>query len=101
MTPGLNLARASCAAANREGMSASGRSNRQASSREIGFAPAAANPAAVADRASGKKVAILLYFEIRFIPIGTNSVGSDNDLAGQRSHGNDHSGPSESLSLPG
>src|ERR1019366_8672439 len=101
MTPGLNLARASCAAESREGsMPSSARKRRQAASREIGFVPASAN-SAVADRASGKKAVIRLYFEIRFIPIGTNSVGSDNDRAGKRSHGNDHSGPSESLSPPG
>src|SRR5260370_2902684 len=65
MTPGLNLARASCAAASREGMSASARSSRQAASREVDFAPAAVNSAAVADSASGKKVVIRLHFEIR------------------------------------
>src|ERR1019366_2574508 len=102
MTSGLNLARASCAAESREGsMPSSARKRRQAASREIGFAPAAVKSAAVADRASGEKAVIRLYFEIRCIPIGTNSVGSDNDRAGKRSHGNDHSGPSESLSLPG
>src|SRR5260370_1746241 len=68
MTPGLNLARASCAAASREGsMASSARSNGQAASREVDFAPAAVNSAAGAERASGKKVAIRLYFEIRCI----------------------------------
>src|SRR5271169_3752329 len=69
MTPGLNFARASCAAERSEGSaSASARSSRHAASREIGFAPSLANSAA-ADSASGEKVAIRRYFEIRFIEI--------------------------------
>src|SRR6202158_1105478 len=77
MTPGLNLARASCAAESREGsMASSVRSNRQAASREIGFAPAFANSAIVAASASGKKVAIRLYFETRFIRTRRKSCGA-------------------------
>src|ERR1700675_3003622 len=64
MTAGLNLARASWAAASSEGSeSSSVRSSRQAASREIGVAPAFANSAAVADSACEKKVAMSLYFE--------------------------------------
>ena len=60
MIPGLNLARASCAARSREGsMASSVRSSRQAASREIGSAPAFANSAAVGDSASGRKVAMV------------------------------------------
>src|ERR1035438_6154879 len=63
MIPGLNRARASCAAESREGsMSSSVPSSRQAASREIGSA--FANSAAVGDSASGRKVAIRLGFKL-------------------------------------
>src|ERR1700720_3554019 len=68
MTAGLNLARASCAAASSDGsVSSSVRSSRQAALREIGVEPAFANSAAVADSASERKVAISLFLLLFFL----------------------------------
>src|SRR5271169_2407691 len=100
MTPGLNFARASCAAERSEGSaSASARSSRHAASREIGFAPSLANSAA-ADSASGEKVAIRRYFEIRFIEIQRKQRSYRQIILANHT-GKDHNGHSESLSLRG
>ena len=88
MTAGLNLERASCAAASSDGsVSSCARSRWHAASREIGVESAVPNSAAVAHSASEMKVAILLeilYFEL-------------NPSEPANSVGNDNSGPSESL----
>src|ERR1700674_163457 len=101
MTAGLNLARASCAATSSEGsMSSSARSSWQAASREIGVAPAFANSGAVADSASGKKVAIRFtyfssYFEIRFVRARRKfSSSAGNNHTGD--HARDHTGKDNS-----
>jgi len=72
MIPGLNRARAACAAESNAGnVSSCASSNWHAASREIGCAPSANS---AANTASEEKVAIRRYFEILLIEIEIQEI---------------------------